>query len=83
MKIKPPPGWSYRGKAISKEIRCKDFLSAVRLIGKIAKLAERMDHHPDLHLTRYKRLRIALTTHDAGGVTAKDVRQARLISKMV
>ena len=68
------PGWRYnkRQRAIVTELRCKDFMAAVRLISKIARLAERMDHHPDLHLTRYRRLKIALTTHSAGGVTAKD-----------
>ena len=69
------PGWRYnkRQRAIVAELRCKDFLAAVRLIGKIARLAERMDHHPDLHLTRYRRLKIVLTTHSTGGVTAKDL----------
>ena len=67
-------GWRYdkRRRAIVTELRCKDFMGAVRLIGKIARLAERMDHHPDLHLTRYRRLKIVLTTHSAGGVTTKD-----------
>jgi 4a-hydroxytetrahydrobiopterin dehydratase len=78
------PGWKYlaASKSICTEIRCKDFMAAIRLIRKIAKLAERADHHPDLHLTRYRRLKVVLTTHDAGGVTAKDLTLAKSISKL-
>ena len=79
-----PAGWSYdkRRRALHRTIVCKGFTSAVRLIGKIARLAEKMDHHPDLHLTRYKRLKIVLTTHSEGRVTGKDVRMARTVSRM-
>ena len=75
------PGWSYdaRRKAIVTQVRCKDFMVAIRLIGKIVLLAERMDHHPDLHLTRYRRLKIVITTHSAGGVTQKDFLLAKKI----
>jgi 4a-hydroxytetrahydrobiopterin dehydratase len=51
----------------------------VRAIARIAPLAEGMDHHPDLHLTRYKRLRVDLSTHSAGGLTALDFTLARNI----
>ena len=81
--LKKLPGWKYsvRDKAIWAEFKCKDFMEAVRLITRIAKLAEKMDHHPDLHLTGYRKLKVVLTTHSEGRVTAKDMRLAALINK--
>lgn len=75
-------GWRYsaKDKAIMAECKLKDFKTVIRVIQKIAALAEKMDHHPDLHLTRYKHLKIVLTTHDAKGVTGRDFRLARQIN---
>ena len=65
-------GWKRKGDAITKEFVLGSFTGAVRFITKIAPIANRMDHHPDLQLYRYKRVKIVLTTHDAGGITRKD-----------
>lgn len=75
------PGWRYfsEQKAIIFEFKTKDFVSAIRWIQKITSLAEKADHHPDIHLTRYRHLKILLKTHDAGGVTQKDIRLAKQI----
>jgi len=59
--------------------RTDSFARGVELIGRIAELAERAGHHPDVDL-RYPRVRVALTTHDAGGLTSKDVALATAIS---
>ena len=50
----------------------QDFVSAVELIDEIAKVAEAQDHHPDLYLTGYRRLRVELSTHSIGGLSEKD-----------
>ena len=66
-------GWELvDGKAIRKRITCKSFLKAVALIQQIAPIAEADDHHPDLHLTGYKRLTIELSTHAIGGLSEND-----------
>jgi len=59
-------------KAIRKTVVCKNFLDAVALMQRIAPVAEAEDHHPDLHLTRYKRLTIELSTHAIGGLSEND-----------
>jgi 4a-hydroxytetrahydrobiopterin dehydratase len=59
-------------KSITCELTMKDFLAAVDLIQKIAPVAEQMDHHPDLHLTGFRKLLLELSTHSAGGLTDKD-----------
>ena len=78
------PGWSLLpdGKAIHRDLKMKDFLSAVSLIDRIAELAEADDHHPDLHLTGYRNLSIELSTHSAGGLTDKDFALAAKIEKL-
>ena len=72
--LKNLPGWKYGAgkKTIETRIRCKDFLSAIRLMGRIAKLAETADHHPDFHLTNYRKLTIELSTHAIGGLSEND-----------
>src|SRR5262245_52009204 len=62
------PGWEFTSdkKGIYKELKMKDFVSAIDLMRHIAEVAEKEDHHPDLHLTGYRNLRIELSTHSIG-----------------
>ena len=68
------PAWTLAadGKNISRDLMMKDFLTAVRLVNQIAQIAESEDHHPDLHLTNYRKLRIELATHSIGGLSEND-----------
>jgi 4a-hydroxytetrahydrobiopterin dehydratase len=66
------PGWTREGDAIVKIFDCRDFPSAIAFVTRLGYAAERADHHPDLDV-RWKRVRVLLTTHDAGGLTAKDI----------
>lgn len=61
--------------AISKSYRFKDFSTAFGFMARVALKAEQMDHHPEW-LNVYSRVDVVLTTHDAGGVTGKDVELA-------
>ena len=65
-------GWKHDRNTLTKEFTLASFTGAARFIAKIAPIANRMDHHPDLQLYRYKRVKIKLTTHDAGCITQKD-----------
>lgn len=58
-----------------------DFRSAVRLLDAVAAVADELDHHPDVRLG-WGRVEFALTSHDAGGVTPRDVRLARRIGEI-
>lgn len=66
------PGWARDRDAIVKTFELPTFLTAIAVVGQIAERAEAADHHPDLDI-RYRRLRVALSTHDAGGLTELDV----------
>ncbi len=66
------PGWSAVGGAITKQFDLADFPAAVAFVVRVGFAAEAADHHPDLDV-RYRRVTVALSTHSAGGVTAKDL----------
>lgn len=59
-------------KSIAREYSTKNFLEAVRFIGEVAQIAESENHHPDIHLTGYRKLRIELSTHAIGGLSEND-----------
>ena len=65
-------GWQREGNTIVKEFVLGGFTEATQFIAKIAPIADAMDHHPDVQLYRYKRVKIVLTTHSAGGITQND-----------
>ncbi|MBI4341508.1 MAG: 4a-hydroxytetrahydrobiopterin dehydratase [Candidatus Omnitrophica bacterium] len=71
------------GRAIRKTVKCKDFLDAVTLIQKIAPIAEAEDHHPDFHLTSYRKLTIELSTHAIGGLSENDFILAAKINQLL
>ena len=64
-------GWSREGDMIVKTYELPSFPDAIAFVTRIADLAERADHHPDLDI-RYRKVRVALSTHDQGGITDKD-----------
>ncbi len=66
------------GRAIGCHLRFTDFNAAFAFMTRVALLAERMDHHPEWSNV-YNRVQIRLTTHDAGGVTERDLAMARAI----
>ncbi|MCA8926358.1 MAG: 4a-hydroxytetrahydrobiopterin dehydratase [Planctomycetes bacterium] len=72
------PGWSRREGKLHWEHRFRDFVQAFGFMTRVALLAERANHHPEW-FNVYGTVRIALVTHDAGGITAKDVALAREI----
>ena len=68
--------------ALSRTCRFKDFSAAWGFMARVALLAEQQDHHPEW-FNVYNRVDITLTTHDAGGLTARDVRLAQAIDAIV
>jgi len=78
------PGWTLgpRGRSIRIEYWMKDFASAIDLVRRVAALAEREDHHPDILLTGYRRLRFVLSTHSLGGLSENDFILAAKIARL-
>jgi 4a-hydroxytetrahydrobiopterin dehydratase len=65
------PLWTRRGTVIRRQFEFADFVAAMKFVNAVAKAAEKAQHHPDLDI-RWNKVTLALTTHDAGGLTAKD-----------
>ena len=72
------PHWSRSGDEISREFDLAGFGPAMAFVKRVAAFAEEANHHPDI-LIRYSRVRLTLTTHDAGGLTEGDFALARRI----
>lgn len=66
------PDWDLQAHRIVRELTFKDFVTALRFANAVGRIAQAEDHHPDLHLTGYKHLRIELTTHAARGLSRND-----------
>jgi 4a-hydroxytetrahydrobiopterin dehydratase len=73
----PPPA------RIVRDVIAPNFLAAVGLINAIALAAEKLDHHPDILLYGWNKLRITSTTHDQGGLTELDFRLAKEIEAIL
>ena len=82
--LKNVSGWTLGldGKSIERSLVLKNFIQAVDMINLIKNIAEEQGHHPDLHLTGYKNLKVVLYTHALGGVTENDFIVAAKISKL-
>jgi 4a-hydroxytetrahydrobiopterin dehydratase len=78
------PGWELAldGKSIERAFILKNFVACVDLINRIKDIAEDEMHHPDLHLTGYKNLKVVLYTHALGGVTENDLIVAAKINQL-
>ena len=75
------PGWTRADRAIAKSWRFRDFKEAMFFVNGVAALAERAGHHPDIDV-RYSQVTLALWTHDAGGITDKDLALARAVEAL-
>jgi 4a-hydroxytetrahydrobiopterin dehydratase len=71
-------GWRYRDNRLEREFVFRDFSAAFGFMTQVALRAEQQDHHPEWSNV-YNRVRIALTTHEAGGVSGRDFRLAASI----
>ncbi|HKI87181.1 MAG TPA: 4a-hydroxytetrahydrobiopterin dehydratase [Thermoanaerobaculia bacterium] len=80
--LKRLPGWepAARGKAIRRTYELPGFRAALAFVAYVGELAEAKQHHPDIDI-RYNKVTLTLSTHDAGGVTGKDVEMAAMINQ--
>jgi 4a-hydroxytetrahydrobiopterin dehydratase len=71
-------GWKRKGDALVKNFRFPSFRDSVVFVNRMATLADDNNHHPDIDI-RYDQVRVSLSTHDAGGITEKDLQMAEQI----
>ena len=79
------PGWTRSAsgnvKTIQRLFEFPDFVQAVQFVNKAADVAEAANHHPDIDI-RYNKVIMALTSHDSGGVTHRDIKMAKRINEI-
>ncbi len=75
------PAWELVDGQLVKEVTCTGFAAALDYVMAVGALAEEADHHPDIDI-RWRTVRLALTTHDAGGITGLDLALARSIDAL-
>jgi 4a-hydroxytetrahydrobiopterin dehydratase len=78
----PDSGWRRDGEALTKTFRCKGWKSAIAFIERIGRAADEVDHHPDVHLERYRNVRIVTTTFATGKLSDADVALAQRINEV-
>ena len=75
------PNWSKKFQIISRTFEFKDFLESIGFVNKVAKIAEKNNHHPDIEI-HWNKVTLALSTHDEGGLTGKDFNVASQCEKI-
>lgn len=74
-------GWQLESGEIVRTFTFPDFPGSLDFVNRVGELAEGAGHHPDIDI-RYNKVRLALTTHDAGGITTKDFDLAGKINQI-
>jgi len=70
-KMKLLPRWKLEGGELVRQCEFRNFVEAMNFVNRVAELAEGAGHHPDIDI-RYNKVRLALISHDAGGLTERD-----------
>jgi len=78
--MKSVPQWSKRGRTIRRRYVFAGFPGAVAFVNRVARGAEKANHHPDIDI-RWNKVTLVLTTHSRGGLTGKDFSLARLCDR--
>ena len=71
--------WKAENHILTKDFELTDFDQAIQFVNKVALLAEGMNHHPDILIHSYKKVRVSLTTHSKGAITKLDYELAEKI----
>jgi 4a-hydroxytetrahydrobiopterin dehydratase len=78
--VKRSPGWALEGGMLKRIFTFADFRAAMAFVNRVADAAEAADHHPDIDI-RYSKVTLGLSTHDAGGITARDTALATQVDR--
>ncbi len=76
------PQWRFENNSLVRELVASNFAMIIGIVNSIAVMSEAMDHHPDLFIYGWNKLRIILSTHDKGGITELDFRLAKRIEDL-
>jgi 4a-hydroxytetrahydrobiopterin dehydratase len=74
--------WRRDGDELVREYELEDFAGAMRFVNRVAEVAEAANHHPDILVYGWKRVRLSVTNHAAGGLTAADFALAEVLDRL-
>jgi len=81
-RLKKMPKWKQEINTLNRDYELRNFMEVVEYVNKIAKVAEKLDHHPELILYGYKNLKVMLSTHSVHGITSRDFDLAEAIDAL-
>ncbi len=81
-KLAAMPVWMLVGKNIESTLIFEDFSAAIAFVNRVAEAAEKANHHPDIDI-RWNKVRLSLSSHDAGGLTNLDFNLADVVESLV
>jgi 4a-hydroxytetrahydrobiopterin dehydratase len=73
--------WTLNGESIQRTFGFDDFIGAIAFVTRVAERAEIVQHHPDI-LVRYNKVTLTLSTHDAGGLSSRDLEFAKVCDQL-
>ena len=76
-------GWMKDKNLIAKEYECKDFMGVLSFVNKLGDEAEKLNHHPDIFIHSWNKVKITISTHSEGGITEKDFQLAEKLEGLV
>jgi 4a-hydroxytetrahydrobiopterin dehydratase len=80
--LKKCPEWENEGNCITRTLEFEEFMEGIDFVNDLAEIAEEAQHHPDIEIT-FARVKLVLTTHEVGGLTAADFELAQRIDNLV
>lgn len=81
--VEPPEGWEQVDESFVREFPFTSFASAAEFVSRIGRIADEVDHHPDVALRYPGVVTVCTTSHDVGRVTSRDVRLATLLNEAI
>ena len=81
-RLKVMKGWKKDGKFIAKSFEFETFMQGIAFIEEVAVVAEKEEHHPDIHV-RYTKVTLSIQTHSLGGISGRDFALAKAIEDMI
>ena len=82
LRLRAVPSWSKRAQTILRTFKFEGFLKAIAFVNRIARKAQKLNHHPDIDI-RWRTVTFVLSTHSEGGITQKDLALAKQIDEIV
>ncbi len=81
-RLKDLEGWKVENNSLVKEFQFVDFYNALSFVVKIGVEAEKLNHHPEILIHSYNKVKVTITTHDEGGITETDLRLADRLERI-